>query len=405
MDAAAKLKKNVQENVDLIKDKIGEIAKHIFDNPEIGYQEYKACELLSSELGKNGFEVTKGVAGLPTAFKATLKGKAERPIVGILAEYDALPGLGHACGHNLSAASAYGAAIALAKLMPDLTGTLMIFGTPAEEGVSDNAGGKVVMLEEFKHLDAAMIMHALDMTTVVCDSFNREALEIEFIGKAANAGNAEDSSKGINALEAVMLTWHAINGFRLLLKNDARVFGIITEGGVSPNIVPERAVTKIQIRVEDKEYFHEVVEKVKNAARGAALATGAKVNIKKFANTYVNMSNNLTLAETFKKNLETLAMPVESLSRRGVATDMGNVSEIAPSIHPFIAIAPKGTAWHSTESAKASASPQAFEATVNTAKAFGMTAIDIFTDAELTNKIKQEFTQAKAKQKETGDVP
>jgi len=399
MDGLERLRKKVQENVDSFKDRIVEIAKYIYDNPEIGYQEHKAYELLTSELTRNGFEVTKGVVGLPTAFKAVLKGKTERPRVAILAEYDALPGLGHGCGHNLSAASTVGAAASLAKLMPELNGTLVIFGTPAEEGVVANAGGKVVMLDEFKGLDAAMMMHALDMTTVICESFNREALEIEFIGKAANAGNAEDASKGINALEAVMLTWHGINAFRLLLKSDARVFGIITEGGVSPNIVPEKAVTKIQIRVEDREYFKEVVEKVKNAARGAALATGAKVNINKFANTYVDMLNNLALAETFKKNLAALGMSVESLSRRGVATDMGNVSQVAPAIHPFIAIAPKGTAWHSTESAKASASPEAYEAAIKTAKAFGMTAIDIFTDPELAKRIKEEFAQAKAKEK------
>lgn len=398
MDAAERMKRGAQQNIDSIKDKIGQIAKYLFDNPEIGYQEQKACELLTSELERSGFEVTRGVSGLPTAFKAVIRGKAGGPVVGILAEYDALPGLGHACGHNLSAASAVGAGVALAELMPELNGTLVIFGTPAEEGVADNAGGKVVMLDEFKGLDAAMIMHALDMTTVICESFNREALEIEFIGKAANAGNAEDASKGINALEAVMLTWHAINAFRLLLKSDARVFGIITEGGISPNIIPERAVTRIQIRVEDAEYFQEVVEKVKNAARGAALATGAEVNVKKYANTYVNMLNNLTLAETFKKNIEALGMAVERLSRKGVATDMGNVSQVAPAIHPFIAIAPKGTAWHSTESAKAAVSAQAMEATTKTAKAFAMTAIDIFTDAELARRIQEEFVQAKSKQ-------
>ena len=393
MDTAESLKEKLQDNVSSIEGKIVEIAKYIHDNPEIGYEEHMACEVLASELEKNGFKLTRGVAGLPTAFKAVLEGKTKGPTVGILAEYDALPGLGHGCGHNLSAASALGMALAFGKLMPELNGTLMIFGTPAEEGVADNAGGKVVMIDEFKSLDAAMIMHALDMTTVTCESFNREALEVEFIGKAANAGNAEDASKGINALEAVMLTWQGINAFRLLLKSDARVFGIITEGGVSPNIVPERAVTKIQIRVEDENYFQEVVEKVKNAARGAALATGATVNIKKYANTYVNMLNNLTLAETFKNNLTALGMPVEKLSRRGVATDMGNVSQVAPSIHPFIAIAPKGTAWHSTDAVKASSSPQAYEATVKTAKAFGMTAIDIFTDPVLTKKIKDEFDQ------------
>lgn len=397
MNPAESLKKTVQENVDSIGGKIVEIARYIHDNPEIAYEENTACELLTTELGENGFEVTTGVAGLPTAFRAVLKGKTETPRVAILAEYDALPGLGHACAHNIIAASAVGAGICLAKLMPEINGTLMIFGTPAEEGIVQNAGGKVVMLDEFKGLDAAMMIHGLDMTTVICESFNREALEIEFIGKAANAGNAEDASKGINALEAVMLTWHAINAFRLLLKNDARVFGIITEGGVSPNIIPERAVTKIQIRVEDPNYFQEVIEKVKNAARGAALATGAKVNIRKFANTYVNMLNNLALAETFKKHLTTLGMPVEKLSRRGVATDMGNVSQVAPAIHPFIAIAPKGTPWHSVESAKASASTQAYDATVKAVKALAMTAIDIFTNPELANKIREEFVQQKGK--------
>ncbi|MBW2305399.1 MAG: amidohydrolase [Deltaproteobacteria bacterium] len=398
MTAKEALKRNVQERVDSIKDKIVEIAKYLHQNPEIGYEEYKACELLTSKLEENGFELIRRVAGLPTAFKAVLRGKSERPKVAILAEYDALPGLGHACGHNLSAASAVGAGIALAKLMPEMNGTLLIFGTPAEEGVPDNAGGKVVMLDEFRGLDAAMIMHALDRTTVVCQSFNREALEIEFIGKAANAGNAESSSKGINALEAVMIFWHAVNSFRLLLKDDARVFGIITEGGVSPNIVPDRAVTRLQIRVEDVQYFQEVIEKVKNAAQGAALATGATGNIKKYANTYVNMINNLTLADTFAKNLTALGVPVEKLHRRGAATDMGNVSHVAPAIHPFIAIVPRGTPWHSIESAKASASPQAYETTIKTAKVFGMTAIDIFTDPDLAGKIKEEFAQATAQQ-------
>ena len=387
------MKRLVQNQVDSIGEEIIRIAEYIYNNPELGYAEFKASKLLTSTLEDRGFEVTRGLAGLPTAFKAVMKGKADKPVVGILAEYDALPDLGHACGHNLSGASAVGAALALAKLMPELPGTLMVFGTPAEEGVVENAGGKVIMLEEFKVLDAAMIMHALDMNTVFCDSFNREALQMEFIGKAANAGNAEDSSKGINALEGAMLFWHAINSMRLLLKNDARIFGIITEGGISPNIIPARAVTKLQIRVEDRSYFREVVKKVEDAARGAALAIGAQVNIKKSAHTYVNMLNNHTLAETFKKNLTHLGMQVENLSRRGVATDMGNVSQVVPSIHPFIAAAPPGTAWHSRESARAASSPQAHAAAINTAKAFGMTAIDFFSNPGLVSRIREEFSK------------
>jgi amidohydrolase len=399
MKRIEEVKRNLLALVDSLKGQIIDISDFLHQNPELGYAEYKACEKLTLELEKVGFKVTRGVAGLPTAFKAVFQGKRERPVLGILGEFDALPDLGHACGHNLSGASAVGAALALAQLMPELPGTLMVFGTPAEEGVVEDAGGKVVMLDEFKALDAAMIMHALDMNTVFCDSFNREALRIEFFGKAANAGNAEDSSKGINALEGVMLFWHAINSLRLLLKNDARIFGIITEGGVSPNMIPARAVTKLQIRVEDPSYFREVVKKVEDAARGAALAVGAQVQIRKSAHTYVNMLNNHTLATTFKNNLTHLGLQVENLSRRGVATDMGNVSQVVPSIHPFIAAAPPGTAWHSTESAKAARSPQAHEAAVNAAKAFGLTAIDLFSDPDLVGQIKEEFGKARGEKR------
>ena len=396
MSLAESLGKMVQDHVEGLREKIIDIADYLHQNPELGYAEVKACARLAGELEGAGFQVTKGVAGLPTAFKAVIRGRGEKPIVGILGEYDALPEIGHGCGHNLSAAAAVGAGLALARVMPELPGTLIIFGTPAEEGVVPNAGGKVVMLEEFRVLDAAMIMHALDMTTVTCESFNREALEIVFLGKSANAGNAEDSSKGINALEGVMLFWHAINSMRLLLKNDARIFGIITEGGVSPNMIPARAVTKLQIRVEDRDYFLEIVKKVEDAAKGAALAIGAKVQIRKSANTYVNMLNNLALAEIFKGHLTALGMEVESLSRRGVATDMGNVSWVAPSIHPFIATAPRGTAWHSTESARASAAPQAYEATLKAAKAFALTAVDLFSDPGLVRNIKEEFQRAQS---------
>ncbi len=394
MDATAKLKKTLQERVDSLRDRIIGIADYLHGNPEVGYEEVKACARLTAELESAGFEVTQGVAGLPTAFKAVLRGKTDKPVIGILAEYDALPEIGHGCGHNLSAASAVGAGMALSPIMSELPGTLMIFGTPAEEGVADNAGGKVLMLDEFKALDAAMIMHALDTNTVTCESFNREALEIEFLGKSANAGNAQDSSKGINALEAVMLFWHAVNSMRLLLKNDARIFGIITEGGVSPNMIPARAVTRLQIRVEDPDYFLEVIGKVRDAAKGAALAVGARVNIRKSANTYLNMWNNAALGQVFRNNMAALGMEVGTHSRRGVATDMGNVSQVTPSIHPFIAIAPEGTAWHSTESARAASSPEAHDAALKTAKAFVMTVIDLLSDPSLTSKIREEFQQA-----------
>jgi amidohydrolase len=387
------LKRRVIQEIDSLRMKIAKIGDYIYRNPELPYQEHKACALLTKELRDNGFDVKEAICGLPTAFRATIKGNSAKPTIAILAEYDALPGLGHACGHNLSAAAAVGAALGFRKFMPEIEGTVAVFGTPAEEGIVDNAGGKVIMLDEFRAVDAAMMIHASDTNSGICDSFNREALEIEFLGKAANAGNAEDSSKGINALEAVMLTWSAINAFRLLLKEDARVFGIITKGGTSPNIVPDYAATRLQIRVKDCNYLDDVVNKVKSAANGAALATGAKVNIRAYANRYEAMLNNRAMADAFEKNLVSLGVTVSRQYRRGFVTDMGNVSHVTPAIQPFIKMAPDGTAFHSIEAVKAVASKEAHEATIVAAKALAMTAIDLLLDHELAGKVSREFAE------------
>jgi amidohydrolase len=389
------LKKAFVDAIDSLHDEIIAISDEIHDNPEIGFQEFKACKLLTDTLKHAGFEVVCPVAGLSTAFKAELAEKESGPRVGILAEYDALPGFGHACGHNISAAAAVGAGLGLSKL-GGFPGDLMIFGTPAEEGTVENAGGKVIMLDEFRSLDAAMMIHSYDANVVFFQSFNREALEITFLGQAANAGNSLDSSKGVNALEALMLFWQAVNSLRPHLKDETRVFGIITEGGVSPNIIPDRAVTRLQIRVEDPHYFLEVIDKVKNAAQGAAKAVAASVEIRKYANTYQSIIINRPLGDTFQNNLTELGLKVEPISRKGVATDMGNVSRVAPAIHPFLAITPHGSAAiHSQQWAEASHSPQAHQTALQAAKALGLTALDVFFQPGLVEEIRKCFTEAK----------
>jgi len=239
---------------------------------------------------------------------------------------------------------------------------------------------------DVKGLDAAMMIHPYDVTTGGAPpTWNREGLELEFLGAPANAGNAEDTSRGVNALEACMLFWNAVNAYRPHIREGARVFGIITEGGTSPNIVPDRAVTRLQIRVPTYPYFLELVERVRNCAKGAALALGAEVKIRAYANRYLAFIPNHTLAEKAYK--------------RGGVTDMGNVSHVCPSIQPYIATAPRGTTWHSAEAAKGAVSKRGYDVAVIGAKALCLTAVDIFTGAVDVEEIRRDFDEAQARLK------
>lgn len=393
------LRERALEEVDALRDEIIRIGDYIHAHPELGYEEHKAAELLTSELERSGFEVERGLRGMDTAFRAEMAGRGPGPKVAFVAEYDALPPpIGHGCQHNLIAAMSVGAGMALSRLMPELDGALYVLGSPAEEGIVDNCGGKALMLDEFRGLDAAMMIHPYDVTTGGAPlTWNREGLEFEFLGAAANAGNAEDASRGVNALEACMLFWHAVNAYRPHIREGARVFGIITEGGVSPNIIPERAVTRIQIRVPTYSYFLELVEKVKDCARGAALALGAGVNIRAYANRYLAFLPNRTLAEAYERNIEHLGLTVEEPYKRGGATDMGNVSHVCPSIQPYLATAPRGTTWHSSEAAEAAVSEMGHERAIIGAKALCLTALDIFTGAVDVERMRREFEEARAR--------
>ena len=226
------LKSKVCEIIDSMKSRLIEISDTIHANPELGFQEYRASKLLASELEKHGFKVEMGISGLPTAFKATFTGKKDKPKIAFLAEYDALPKLGHACGHNIIGTAAIGAAIALSKIISDLNGEIIVFGTPAEEGVVENAGGKVIMINEIAKADVALMIHPSSRNTCAYASLAREAFRIEFFGKAAHAAGAPH--KGINALEAVILTFVSINALRQHLKKDAMIHGCLLYTSPSP---------------------------------------------------------------------------------------------------------------------------------------------------------------------------
>jgi amidohydrolase len=387
-------KARVSTLLDEMRVRLITIASTVHANPEIGFQEHNTSKMFVNELENHGFSVTREVAGLDTAFKAVFRGKENGVSVAFLAEMDALPSLGHACGHNIIGTAAIGAGIAISKILTELPGTITVFGTPAEEAAVDNAGGKVIMLDDIRNADVALMVHPSTRTAVRVRNVCREAFKIEFNGKPAHAGAAPEL--GVNALDAVINTYNLVNALRQHVQSDVRIHGIITDGGISPNIVPEYAAIKMYVRAISKTYLNEVVEKVKACARGAAEGTGTQVEIHNYAAQYLNMVDNVPLAELFQRNWESLGLTVqESMVRNYGSTDMGNVSQCIPSLHPYIKIAPDTIPGHSHAFREAANSEAAYEGLIYAAKGLAMTAIDLYMQPEQVKRMKQNFEEFK----------
>ncbi|MCD6545631.1 MAG: M20 family metallopeptidase [Thermotogae bacterium] len=381
------LKEKILREVDDITQELFELAKKLKENPEIGFKEYQASEWITEILEKYSFEVEKNIGGLETAFKGTLKLGAGGPKVAFLCEYDALPEVGHGCGHNLIAAASLGAAISLSRIK-ELNTEIIVFGCPGEE----NGGGKVILVEKglFDGVDIAMMVHPSTENCVYSTSLALDAYEFEFKGRSSHAAGAPE--KGINALDAVIHLFNGINSLRQYLREDVRIHGIISEGGKAPNVIPDRAVAKFYFRAKDREYLNEVVEKIFNVAKGAATMVGAKVEWRKFELSNDDLKPNKTLAETFERNLRFLGVSdiVSPKEGRG-STDMGNVSQVVPAIHPHLSIGDKSLIPHSREFAQATMSENGKKFINLAAKTMALTALDVLTDEELFEKIKKEF--------------
>lgn len=378
--------------VDQMRDQLVELSDRIGTNPELGLQEFKASKWHAEVLSQAGFAVTLPYAGLETGFRAELSGNGPGPSMALLAEYDALPDIGHACGHNLHGVISTGAALALAAVKDLWPGKLIVLGSPAEEGAVDNAGGKVVLVEKgaFDGIDAAMMIHASSRNILGMPSLAREAFEIGFRGKPAHA--AAIPHEGINALDAAILTFNGVNALRQHLTSDVRIHGIITEGGVSPNIVPEYAEIRMYARASEKDYLKSVVEKVQNCARAAAMATGAKMSWRNTAHPYDNMVANEPLQNAFAESMRDLGAPIHASPQRGSgSTDMGNVSQIVPSIHPYVAICDEPIPGHSREFAAATMAPRGHEGLVLGTKVLALTAYKFLTQPELVEQVKAAF--------------
>ena len=367
-----------------------DVSDTIHNNPETAFKEFKSSRLLADKLEEAGFVTEIGIAGLETAVRATHPAQSEGPTIAILAEYDALPNLGHACGHNLIATSALGACLALGSMKADLPGKLVFLGTPAEEDI----GGKIAMVDAgvFKDIDAAMMFHpSAGYTVVGRPGLALTEVNIKFHGKAAHA--AASPEKGINALDAVIQTFNGINALRQHIKDSAKIHGVITHGGVKPNIVPDFASASFYVRALEDPYCEVLVRKLEKCAKGAASATGATLEFEIVKPSYSSRKINKTLGEAFKLNLIAVGEPMIPFPEgQGLgSSDIGNVSQVVPAIHPYISICDFDIADHSKEFAEASASERGHEVMLNAAKALAMTAIDLFTDMEMMNRVREEF--------------
>lgn len=388
-NAIENLKKDAARRVDKERHNLRKIALKIHANPEIGLQEFKASEWLTAYLEKKGFAIERGICEMPTAFRASYgKGK---PRIAVLAEYDALPGVGHACGHNLICTIALGAAVGVMQAVDTCGGTVLVIGTPAEE----IQGGKIMMAKKgaFNNLDAALIVHPETFDLATSSALACQNLYIEFFGKAAHAAAGPD--RGINALDAMILSFNGIGALRQHIRSTARIHGIITDGGKAANVIPDHSAAEFIVRAADDAYLDELEQKVLNCFIGASQATGARLEYRWDKQRYAAMRSNMTLARLYSDNMKIIGRnaPVPNPGPGGGSTDMGNVSQIAPSIHAMVAIAPRNTPIHSTEFAVAAGSEAGIQGMVDAAKAIAWVITDLLANPDIMRKVKEEFNQ------------
>ena len=384
---AEKLKASVIDEIDARRDQFNELSLKIHANPELAFQEVKAVAWLTEYLKENGFSIESGICGLKTAFRGSYgQGK---PVIAILAEYDALPKLGHACGHNLIAVSAVAAGVASKLAVDQFGGNILVIGTPGEELY----GGKVIMVNRgaFDGVDVAMMVHPGVLNTATTQFLACQTLEVEFFGRAAHA--AARPEKGINALEAMLQSFAAINSLRQHIKDKARIHGIITDGGEAANIVPAHSAGNFVVRAEDDSYLDELKERVINCFTGAATASGARLEYRWGEVRYASLRSNLTLARLFRRNLQSLGRKVHLLdpSNSFGSSDMGNVGQLVPSIHPSVAIAPVEALVHSPQFASAAASEVGLCGLLDAGKALAMTVVDLVANPAIVARVKEEF--------------
>jgi amidohydrolase len=383
-------REQIDRCVESVASRVIAVSKQIHAHPELRFEEHHAAAWLAESLEQAGITVERGVGALPTAFRARLGGSAG-PRIAILAEYDALPEIGHACGHNLIAGGALGAFLALAQ-QGKLPGNVDLIGTPAEEG----GGGKIRLLDAgvFQGVDAAMMFHPYDRDILAHPALASRWFTMKFAGNPSHAAIAPWD--GNSALTACLETFRLIDSQRVHFRDGVRVHGFVTNGGQAVNVIPEHAACEFSVRAPFTAELERVAAIVERCARGAAMACGVQVELS-VRQGYREMKNNLTIARRFGAALEALGRPARETDARVGAgsTDMGDLSQALPSIHPYLAICDEGeTLCHQHAFAACAASERGFDTMLTAAKAMARTTLDLLEDAKLLERVKAEFTQS-----------
>lgn len=388
MTSIQELKNRACARIDEVAQDLIDASHEIHSNPELNFEERIASELLTRLANQHGLVTEKNVFGCETGFSGEI---GTGPTVCIMSEYDALPEIGHGCGHNIIATAGLGAAIGLALVADDAGGRLRYLGTPAEEG----GGGKLVMARNgaLTGVDVAMMVHSADADLTSIDAIALQQLLIEYTGEASHAAAAPE--RGRNALDAAVLGYMAVGALRQHILPTERIHGIFVRGGSKPNIVPHDAATEWYVRSDTMTSLNQLKPRVLSALESGAHACGCSVSHQWDQNPYADMVTNNNLSASYIANAATIGRVVQvpgSNGRRVVgSTDMGNISHLVPSIHPMIASAPVGTAIHTTAFERESATIMADRAVIDGAKIMAMSAIDFWTSTELQRSISEEF--------------
>jgi amidohydrolase len=387
MDA---LKRRVAAAVERLGDELTALSLDIHAHPELAFEETHAADRVGRFLTEQGFKVEAGVGGIPTAFRASLE-TGPGPTLAILCEYDALPGVGHACGHNVIAAAGAGAGAALMAARDGLpSGRVVVIGTPAEE----RGGGKGCLVEAglFRDVDAAMMIHGFDRTLLHQDLLGVARVTFEWEGRAAHA--SVDPWEGVNALDACIATFNGVAMLRQQMRPDCRIHGVVTEGGIAGNIIPERAVADFNVRGPSLEAMWALHRRVVVCAEAAALATATRLTVTRHPDVYEPMRRNQGLLDVFAANLGASGLAEgPAAPDRLASSDIGNVSQVTPTIHAWVQIAALGTAIHTREFAGAAAAPSARVGLLAGAKLMALSAVDLLADPSRLRVIKEEFTR------------
>jgi amidohydrolase len=382
---------SIQQIIKQLRPELQELSEYIYDHPELGHEEFLSSRAHVELLKAHGFEVEYPYLGIETAFRAVYKGEKTGPTIAYLSEYDALPGIGHGCGHNLLGATDTGAGIALSKLVDNIGGTVVVLGTPAEE----TSGEKVTMAEAdtFDDVDVAFCTHPADGYYASGTSMAMDAIEFRFYGKTAHAAAAPFEGK--NALDACLNFFHNVSTLRQQILPTARVHGVIKEGGEAANVIPDYTRAEFYVRAMDLAYLKELREKVIQCAQAGALAAGCTMEWGHYEASYHNLITNQTLSNLYNEQMREMGIEMKIDARDSMGSmDMGNVSQVVPVINPYFEITNGASiSAHTVEFRECTKTEEAYQAMEKTIEALTRTACQLITNSEILKQVKQEFKE------------